>query len=68
MYKRGSINHPECEKGEVFLCGVFHFAEAFDLGFNTVRVGVTMYDVHGEVIPEQYPVFISQVEYETCKQ
>jgi hypothetical protein len=65
MCREGSKNHPECGHDEIFLLNVISFGEvvSWKKHYDNVRIGIIAYDIHGAVMPDWYPIFVSEEEW-----
>ncbi|MFA5986581.1 MAG: hypothetical protein WC819_04525 [Parcubacteria group bacterium] len=65
MCREGSKNHPECGSNEVFLLNVISFEEgtSWKKYYDSVRIGVAAYDSNNAIMPDWYPIFISEDEW-----
>ena len=55
-------NHPELKEGEVFLTNTAN-PEMTNIGWESKRLGVVAYDIHGLIVKGLYPVFKNKDEH-----
>ena len=57
-----NLNHPELQKGEVYISSLFREEDYVALPYKTKRKGVCAYDFMGNLMRDCFPVFANEEE------